>query len=56
MCETCVDFDEKIDRCRRLLSLVTDKLTIDGIAGLLKRYEAEKAALHPGPPSRLNSN
>ena len=55
MCETCVDLTEKIDRCRRLLALVTDQLMIDAIAGLLRRYEAERASLHHDPLPRAHS-
>ena len=49
MCEKCVELQEKIDRYRRLRALITDRLTLEAIEGLLKRYEAERAALHPSP-------
>ena len=47
MCEKCFELQEKIDHCRRLLALVTDQLTIDGLSGLLKSYLAERDRLHP---------
>jgi hypothetical protein len=53
MCRLCADLDEKIERCRRLLAMVTDPLTTDGISGLLKTYEAERERLHP-PAHRLS--
>lgn len=53
MCEKCFQLQEKIDRCRRLLALVTDQLTVAGISGLLKRYESERDLLHhESEPSR----
>ena len=47
MCEKCVELDEQIERCRRLIAMVTDKLSIDGISALLETYLAEKLKLHP---------
>jgi hypothetical protein len=47
VCEKCAALDEKIARCERLRTLVTDRLTIDGIEALVRRYLAEKLSLHP---------
>jgi hypothetical protein len=47
MCEKCSDLDEMIARCQRLLAMVTDRLAIDGIEGLLKSYLAQRHRLHP---------
>jgi hypothetical protein len=47
MCERCVELDGKIEHYQRISTHVTDQLTLDGIAGLIKQMLAEKAALHP---------
>jgi hypothetical protein len=47
MCEKCVELDAKIERCQRLLALVTDKPAVDGMEALLKSYLALKLSLHP---------
>ena len=47
MCEKCTELDDKIAHYKRISSHVTDQLTSDGIADLIKKLEAEKAALHP---------
>lgn len=47
MCEKCVELDLKIERCRRLLALSTDQMTVDGISRLLEGYAAEKHGWHP---------
>jgi hypothetical protein len=49
MCDKCVEFDRKIERCRRLGTLTTDKLVLDGMQALVASYLAEKQALHPDP-------
>lgn len=46
MCHKCVELDEKIARCQRLLAFVTDQLTITAISGLLESYLAERKRLH----------
>ena len=53
MCEKCTDLDFKIERCRRLLALVTDQIALDGIDALEKSYVAEKAGLHSEPSSEM---
>jgi hypothetical protein len=47
MCERCAELDGKIEHYQRISTHVTDQLTLDGIAGLIKQMLAEKAALHP---------
>jgi hypothetical protein len=47
MCQRCVELDEKIERYRALARRVTDRMTLDAIARLIKKMEARKAALHP---------
>jgi hypothetical protein len=47
MCDKCADLNVRIERCQRLLALVTDKITIDGIEMLLATYLAQKLGLHP---------
>ena len=47
MCKRCTELDDKIEHYERISTYVTDQLTQDGIAGLIKQMRAEKAALHP---------
>ena len=46
MCKKCTELDDKIEHYKRISTYVTDQLTLDGIAGLIKQITAEKAALH----------
>jgi hypothetical protein len=46
MCKRCTELDDKIEHYKRISTYVTDQLTQDGIAGLIKQILAEKAALH----------
>lgn len=46
MCGKCDELDDKIAHHSQLLSLVTDKMARDGIAGLIAEMKKEKAALH----------
>jgi len=46
MCKRCTELDDKIEHYRRISTYVTDQLTLEGIAGLIKQILAEKAALH----------
>jgi hypothetical protein len=46
MCKKCTELDDKIEHYKRISTYVTDQLTQDGIAGLIKQMVAEKAALH----------
>jgi len=47
MCEQCIELDEKIEHYRALARRVTDQVTLEAIALLIKKMEARKAALHP---------
>lgn len=46
MCERCTEPDRKIDYYKALLSRVTDKIALDGIAGLIAKLVAKKSELH----------
>jgi hypothetical protein len=35
MCEKCAELDEKIERCQRLLSSISDQLTVDRMKATL---------------------
>ena len=50
MCTLCSELDHRLDQCRRLSASIIDQLTLDGIALLIEKYEADKQALHPDPP------
>jgi len=50
MCKKCVELDDKIAHYKRISTYVTDQLTLDGIAGLIKQMQSEKAALHLAQP------
>jgi hypothetical protein len=47
MCEKCEELDRRIERYRRIASLMTDRLALSSIALLIERYEAQKRELHP---------
>ena len=47
MCERCAQIDQKLAHYRELSTWVLDKLALDGIRGLIVRYETEKQTLHP---------
>jgi hypothetical protein len=47
MCDKCVELDEKIERCRRLLSWVADQITTDRINALIEELQTQRAKLHP---------
>jgi hypothetical protein len=46
MCAKCTALDFKIAHYRQMATRITDPLTLDGIAGLLKELANAKAALH----------
>jgi hypothetical protein len=46
MCDKCVDLDRKIEHYRKLASAISDPLTIEGVADLIKAMEARKVQLH----------
>ncbi|WP_454628748.1 hypothetical protein [Bradyrhizobium cenepequi] len=47
MCEKCQALDSKIEHFRMVAQRVLDQTTIDGINGLIKKMEDQKAQLHP---------
>lgn len=47
MCDACDQLDEKIEHYKKVMSAMTDQLTIEGITALIAELEARKAALHP---------
>ena len=47
MCAQCDDIDAKIIRYKRVASQVNDQMVQEGLARLLEKMLAEKAALHP---------
>ena len=47
MCDKCQELEKKIERYRRLASLINDQLTVDRFSQLIKDTEAEKDRLHP---------
>jgi hypothetical protein len=47
MCSQCDELDGKIEHYRRLSKMLTDKITLEGIEVLIKKYQADKQALHP---------
>ena len=49
MCAKCTEFEGKIAHYQRIAMRITDKLALDGIAGLIKKMAEEKAAIHSEP-------
>ena len=49
MCAKCFEFDGKIAHYQRIAMRITDKLALDGIAGMIKKMTEEKAAIHSEP-------
>ena len=47
MCDKCVELDKKIERCRRLLSWVSDQTTTDRMNALIEELQTQKVELHP---------
>jgi len=47
MCEKCKELDEKIAHYRKMAAQITDEQTLKVIDLMIKRFEAEKVALHP---------
>jgi len=43
MCDKCSELDKKIERYRRVIGAINDRLAVDGITQLIKEAEAEKA-------------
>jgi hypothetical protein len=49
MCDACAQLDEKIEHYKKVISAMTDQLTIERITALVLDMQAQKAALHPQP-------
>ena len=49
MCGACDQLDEKIEHYKKVISAMTDQLTIARITALVAELEAQKAKLHPEP-------
>lgn len=47
MCDACGRLEEKIAHYKRVMSAMTDQLTVERIAALVAEIEAQKIALHP---------
>ncbi len=47
MCSKCDEIDSVIAHYRELELRVTDQQTLDGLARLIEKLEADKVALHP---------
>jgi hypothetical protein len=52
MCEKCRGIDERVAHYHRIAGAITDKLTLDRIAELILKLDADKAALHPAKQGR----
>jgi hypothetical protein len=49
MCEQCIELDEKIEHYRALARRVTDRMTLDALARLIKKNgSSENRAASPG--------
>ena len=46
MCDRCEQLDEKIEHYKKVISAMTDQLTIERIAALVQEMQTQKAALH----------
>ncbi|MBR1148529.1 hypothetical protein [Bradyrhizobium sp. AUGA SZCCT0431] len=49
--QRCAELDGKIEHHKRISSYVTDQLTLDGIAGLIKQMTAERPRAIPSKSS-----
>ena len=47
MCEKCAGLDGKIEHYRQIARSITDPFILEGIETLIKKYEADKKAVHP---------
>jgi hypothetical protein len=51
MCDRCDRLDEKIGHYKKVISAMTDQLTIERITVLVVELQTQKAALHPQGPA-----
>jgi hypothetical protein len=47
MCEKCTEIDKTIQRYRRILLAIDDRLAVDRTREMIADLEAQKVALHP---------
>jgi hypothetical protein len=46
MCEACNELDAKIEHYKKVVSAMTDQLTIDRVMALIAELEGKKSKLH----------
>ena len=46
MCDHCERLDERIEHYKKVISAMTDQLTIERITALVQEMQTQKAALH----------
>jgi hypothetical protein len=51
MCDRCDRLDEKIEHYKKVVSAMTDQLTIERISALVVEMQTQKTALHPEGPA-----
>jgi len=51
MCDVCKRLDEKIEHYKKVISAMTDQLTIERITALVLDMQTQKASLHPVGPA-----
>lgn len=51
MCDRCERLDEKIEHYKKVISAMTDQLTIERITALVLDMQTQKASLHPQGPA-----
>jgi hypothetical protein len=49
MCDACDELNEKIEHYKKVMSAMTDQLTIERITALVAELEAQKGRLHREP-------
>jgi hypothetical protein len=49
MCQSCVDFDKRIDRLQDLLRSTTEPVEIERIRDVITQLYAERVRLHKNP-------
>ena len=47
MCDKCVELDKRIERYRKLIQGISDRLTLESAKNLINEAEKRKTALHP---------
>jgi hypothetical protein len=49
MCDKCAALDAKIEHWRKLATDLSDRFTLDAVASLIKKMEAQKLQFHLEP-------